>query len=274
MIDDQSWDFQHPAGKDRLLSVLRREIDEMSELAADPERWNMPTACPGWELRDMIGHLLDATESYLAGIDVARHGGLPPDPVGVAGMARALDVAARKFRSLPRDEVLARLHDTTEQVMNEFEKMSDADWSGLVIPDRYMDPLPAKFIAAGMLGGSVVHAWDVREGIGAPHAIAGDAADLLVPFVFLLWWATADTSAVDAPFSIGIRTTGHNGGDTRFDVSRDGLIFAPGDIESCPAVLELDPATLVLTAYNRVNAGTVRGDPNLVAGFRSLFVSI
>ena len=158
--------------------------------------------------------------------------------------------------------------------MKEFESMSDADWSGLIIPDRYMDPVPAMFVAAGMLGGSVVHAWDVREGIGAPHAIAGDAADLLVPFVFLLWWATADTSSVDAPYAIGIRTTGHNGGETRFDVTRDGLRFASADIETCAAILEFDPATLVLTAYNRINAGTVRGDPRAASDFRSLFVSI
>ena len=52
------------------------------------------------------------------------------------------------------------------------------------------------------------------DNAAAPHAIAGDAADLFVPFVFFLWWATADTSSVDAPHAIGIRTTGHNRGDT------------------------------------------------------------
>jgi len=274
MIDDQSWNFQHPAGKDRLLGVLRREIDDLAALAADPGRWNLPTACPGWELRDMVGHLLDATESYLAGIQIARHGGTAPEPVGVVGMADALDKAARSFRSVPREEVLARFRDTTQQVMREFESMSAADWSALIIPDRYMDALPAMFVAAGMLGGAVVHAWDVREGIGAPHAIAGDAADLLVPFVYLLWWATADTSSVDEPYAIGIRTTGRNGGDTRFDVTADGTQFAAADIDACAAILEFDPASLVLTAYNRINGGTVRGDARFASSFRSLFISI
>jgi hypothetical protein len=107
-----------------------------------------------------------------------------------------------------------------------------------------------------------------------PHTIAGDAADLLVPFVFLLWWATADTTRVDASYAIGIRTTGHNGGDTRFDVSNAGLKFAAGNVDDCPAILEFDPATLVLTAYNRVNAGTIRGDRHVAADFRSLFIPI
>jgi uncharacterized protein (TIGR03083 family) len=274
MASDPTWDFQNPASKTRLLGVLRAEIDEMFKLAADPAHWHTPTACAGWEVRDMVGHLIDATESYLTGFDNAHDGGAAPEPVGVAGMAKASDEAARAFREVPRDELLARLRDDTDQLIHEFESLSDADWSGLIIPDRYMGPLPAMIIAAGMLGGSTVHGWDVRQGLDAPHAIAGDAADLLVPFVFLLWWATADTSAVDVPYAIGIRTTGHNGGDTRFDVTNEGLQFAPGNIDTLPAILEFDPATLVLTAYNRINGGTVRGDQQLATNFRSLFVSI
>jgi hypothetical protein len=96
----------------------------------------------------------------------------------------------------------------------------------------------------------------------------------LVPFVFLLWWATADTAAVDVPYAIGIRTTGHNGGDTRFDVTDQGLQFQPANIDTCAAILEFDPATLLLTAHKRINGGTVRGDPILATNFRSLFVSI
>jgi len=274
MTDDPTWDFRDPSSKARLLGVLRSELDEMFDLAADPVRWHGPTACAGWELRDMIGHLLDATESFLTGFDIARSGSTSPPAVGVAGMARASDEAARAYRSVPRDELLARLHARTDQLMREFESLSDADWSGLIVADRYMGALPAMFIAIGMLGGATVHGWDVREGLGAPHAIPGDAADLLVPFVHLLWWATADTSAVDVPYAIGIRTSGRNGGETRIDVTNAGLQFEAAAIDTCPAILEFDPASLVLTAYNRVNGGTIRGDRELASRFRSLFISI
>jgi uncharacterized protein (TIGR03083 family) len=274
MTHDPTWDFQDPAGKGRLLGVLRRELDGIFDLAADPSNWNTPTACPGWELRDMVGHLLDATDSYLAGFDIARRGGTAPPSVGVAGMAVASDEAARAYRSTPRDELLARFRDRTDQLLAEFEPLSDAEWSGLIVPDRYMGPLPAMILAAGMLGGATVHGWDIREGMGAPHAISGDAADLLVPFVYLLWWATADTSSVEEPYAIGIRTGGHNGGDTRCDVTNAGLQFSAADIEDCPAILEFDPASLVLTGYNRINSGTVRGETRFATNFRSLFIAI
>jgi uncharacterized protein (TIGR03083 family) len=247
----------------------------MFGLAAEPGHWNAPTACAGWELRDMVGHLVAETEGYLSAFDSARRGvGVTEQPVGVAGMAKAADEAARALRDVPRDELLDRLRDKTDRLVHEFESLSDADWSGMLVQDRYLGPLPAMIIVEGLLGGYTVHGWDVRQGLGAPHAIAGDAADLLVPFVFLLWQATADTASVDAPYAIGIRTTGRNGGDTRFDVSNEGLRFASAEIDECPVIVEFDPATLVLTAYGRVNAGTVRGDEQLATSFRSLFVSI
>jgi uncharacterized protein (TIGR03083 family) len=275
MAPDPTWDFQHPASKGRLLGVLQREIDEMFELTAEPGRWHSPTACPGWEVRDMVGHLVTETKGYLSAFDIARRGvAAAEEPVGVAGMAKASDEAARAFRDVPRDELLERAGDDTNRLMHEFESLSDADWSGLIVPERYMGPLPAMIIVEGLLGGYTVHGWDVRQGLGMHHAIAGDAADLLVPFVYLLWSATADTTSVDSPYAIGIRTTGQNGGDTRFDVSEKGLRFEPGNVDECPTILEFDPATLVLTAYGRVNAGTVRGDRQIASSFRSLFVSI
>jgi uncharacterized protein (TIGR03083 family) len=274
MSDDPTWDFLDPASKGRLLGVLRREIEEMFELAAEPTRWDAPTACEGWELRDMIGHLVAETEGYLSAFDSARRGVDAKEPVGVAGMAEASDAAARAFRNVPRDDLLERARDDTERLMHEFESLSDVDWSGLVIPERYLGPLPAMIIVEGLLGGYTVHGWDIRQGLGTRHAISGDAADLLVPFVYLLWGATADTTSVDSPYAIGIRTTGQNGGDTRVDVSDQGLQFAPGVLAECDATLEFDPATLVLTAYGRVNAGTVRGDRQLASRFRSLFVPI
>src|SRR5262249_5415578 len=274
MSADPTWDFRNPASKPRLLEVLGREFDDVFTLLSDGALWHRPTACAGWDVRDMAGHLLAATSGYLPGIYLSRRGVARPTPVGVTGMAHASDEAARAFRSVERDDVLHRLHDTTSQLMHEFEVLSESEWSELLIPDPYMGPLPAMIVATGMLGGAVVHGWDVREGIGLRHTVPGDAADLLVPFAFLLWTATADTSAVPQPYSIGIRTTGPNGGDTRFTIASQGIGFAAATIDDCDAVLELDPGTLVLTAYGRVNAGTIRGDPRCAANFRSLFTAI
>ena len=58
-------------------------------------------------------------------------------------------------------------------------------------------------------------------------------------------------------------------------VGPEGVAFETGgDISACPATLEFDPGTLILTAYQRMNAGTSRGDPELIDRFRNLFFKI
>src|SRR5690606_11378913 len=118
------------------------------------------------------------------------------------------------------------------------------------------------------------HNWDIRQGTGAAHGLDGEAADLLVPLCFLLWQYTCTTGGV-SPFTIGIRiTSGPHAGDTRADVTADGLTFTPGNLDGVNDVIEFDPASFVLTAYGRVNAGTYRGDRKVLDQFCNLFFRI
>jgi uncharacterized protein (TIGR03083 family) len=268
------WNFTDPASKDNVLGVLQREIDAMFDLVRDESRWDAPTACAGWQVRDVVGHLVDATEGYLPSFEIVRTGGTPAEPLGLRAMAARADEHAKAFRKVPQGEMLDRLRDASARAMEHFESLTEDDWTSLMVAHPYMGPVPAMFYPMFQLVDYAVHAWDIREGTGEPHALAGDAADLLVPVIFILWQATADTSAVEVPYTIGVRTSGRNGGDLLLDVTADGLQFAPADIDDCPAILEFDPASLVLTGYGRMNGGTVRGDRHLVGGFRSLFFAI
>jgi hypothetical protein len=47
-----------------------------------------------------------------------------------------------------------------------------------------------------------------------------------------------------------------------------------GDVEGLPAVIDYDPATLVLSSYGRLNGGTVRGDRNVAERFLNSFFRI
>jgi uncharacterized protein (TIGR03083 family) len=271
---DPTWNFQDPASKERVLSVLRDEMDAMFELVADPARWEAPTACENWEARDVVGHLVDTTDGYLPAFAGARTNASAEEPLGLRGMAELVDKGAKSLRKVPREELIGRLRDDSERMMAEFAALSADDWSGFMVPHKYMGPLPAMFYPMFQIVDYAVHGWDIREGMREPHALSGDAADLLVPVIFVLWSATADVTGVDHPYSVGVRTTGHNGGDMRADVSSEGVQFTPGDIDDCQAILEFDPATLVLTGYARMNGGTARGDEQLAGKFRGLFFPI
>jgi len=268
------WNAMTFEGKDTILRVVRREAEQMFAMIEDPATWEAPTACEGWTTRDVVGHIVDTTEGYFAAFDAARGEGEVPPAHGLPVMAELANKGATAFRSLPQQEMVQRLHDDFDKMQGILEPLQADDWSGLMVTHPYMGPAPAFFFAAGQLMDYGVHSWDLREGRGQVHALNGDVADLLVPFMFALWQGTCRADTVTEPFDIGIRVSGRNGGDFRFSVSDQGLTYAPGDIDALPSLVEFDAASLVLRTYNRMNSGTVRGDQELAERFLNLFFAI
>ena len=74
---------------------------------------------------------------------------------------------------------------------------------------------------------------------------------------------------------VGIRiTSGENAGDTKITVVPEGVTTSADPIDGLPAVIDFDPASFVLTAYGRMNAGTVHGDRELAHRFLAGFYRI
>jgi uncharacterized protein (TIGR03083 family) len=170
---------------------------------------------------------------------------------------RAGDLA-REFRGTPQEEMLDRLKTDFAKMQEILQGLGPDDWTGLMVSHAYMGPVPAFFYAAGQLMDYGVHSWDIREGMGRAHALSGDSADLLVPFMFAIWQGTVRQGA--EPVDIGIRVGGRNAGDYRVSITGEGMTYEPGEIDDLAAMLEFDAGSLVLTAFGRGNFGTLRGD--------------
>jgi uncharacterized protein (TIGR03083 family) len=270
-----SWNFFDPACRETLMTLIRREADGMFALVESDEAWGTATACDEWNAGDVIGHLVDTTETYFVGFGAARGEGEPPPAVPLTGMARAAGDGAIQFRDMSRQELIDRNRAALDKMSGILEGLSDAEWTELMVPHKYMGPLPACVYAIFQLVDYAVHSWDIREGIGAPHALAADSADMLVPLAFVLWQSTPSIPDGAEPFQIGVRiTSGENAGDSIVSVSPEGVGVEAGDVSGLPAVLEFDPATFVLTAFGRMNAGTARGDVDLAVRFLGGFFRI
>ena len=247
-----AWQFTDFGSKDNLLRTIRNESNQMLELASATESWEQPTAAGHWQVRDVIGHLVDTTEAYFESFDAALGRAEAADPLGLADMSEHADAGALAFRTTPQDELLARFEKNRDEMVAIIEDLDEQSWSGLLAPHRYMGPLPACFYAVGQLIDYAVHSWDIREGSASAHFLDGDAADLLVPFCLIVWQSTAVCDAVD-PFTIGIRVSGRSDAQLRAAVSGDGLGIEPGDVEELPAVVEFDASSFVLTVMGRIN---------------------
>jgi uncharacterized protein (TIGR03083 family) len=266
------WDAMSYDGKDTILRVVRQEADGLFDMVESPEVWDRETACTRWSTRDVVGHLVDTTEGYFAAFDAARSNTQPAEPFGLPAMSQVAGDRAIEFRDKSQQQMLERLHTDFDKIMEQLADIGPDDWSGLVVTHPYMGPVPAFIYAAGQLMDYAVHSWDIREGSGRAHAMSGEAADLLVPFMFVIWQYTIRSDADTSPFEVGVRvTSGHNAGDTRVSISPDGMSYAAGTLDDLACVLEFDPAGLVLRAFGRCNTGTVRGDATIADRFLNLF---
>jgi hypothetical protein len=269
-----AWNFMSYESKDNLLEAIRRESAGMFALAQDASSWEAPTGAGHWQVRDVFGHLIDTTETYFIGFDAARGDGEGPPLVPLTEMAAHVDPGAQAFRSLGREQVLERLHIALDKMLGIEEALTEDDW-GMLVPHKYMGPLPAFFYPVFQLVDYGVHSWDIREGSGKPHALEGRSADLLVPLCFVLWTATAKVGPDTKPMELGIRIlSGENEGETHIRIGPGGLTTSADSIADVPTVIDFDPASFVLTAYGRVNAGTVHGDRELGHEFLDSFFRI
>jgi uncharacterized protein (TIGR03083 family) len=268
------WNAMTYEGKDTILRVVRNEAERMFALAAQPGAWDAPTACENWQVKDVVGHLVDTTEGYFRSFEIARSGSEAPAAFGLAGMHGRAGSSAKAFSGLSQQEMLDRARTDLDKMMGILEPLSAEEWTGLMVPHFYMGAVPAFVYAGGQLMDYGVHTWDIKEGTGKAHGISGDAADLLVPFMFIIWQSTVKSDADLSPFTIGVRVSGRNAGDYRVSISEQGMQYEPGSLDDLSTVIDFDAGGLVLTTFGRINGGTVRGDEDLADRFLNLFFRI
>jgi len=270
---DAKWDATNHASKDDLLAVVRHEAESVFELA--DKHWTGPTRSGHWEVRDIVGHLIDVTEGYLDRFATTREGGTADPIAPLTDMAKFADERALEYRTLNKNVMLTRLKDAYEQANKMFAELNAQDWTGMQVMHGYMGPLPTFIYPIFQLMDYGVHGWDIREGLGMAHSMHPDVADFLHPFMFVLWMSTCDVSRLgDEPLDAGFRVGGRNATDWRVHVDSEGYRYEQGDVADLPVVFEFDPASLVLTAFGRVSAGTAYGDQEAATRYRKLFFSI
>jgi uncharacterized protein (TIGR03083 family) len=268
------WNGMTYEGKDTMLRVVQAEADRFYALAEAPGAWDAATACAGWAVKDAVAHIVDTIEGYFPAFDAARGTAEDKPPAGLPSMAELANAGAKALSTLPQGELMDRLRSDQQKLMEMLQALGPDDWTGLMVTHPYMGPVPAFFYAAGQLMDFGVHSWDIRQGTGRAHGLSGDAADLLVPFMFALWQGTVKADRDPTPFQVGIRVSGRNAGDFRVTVDENGMTYEPGDLADLPTVIEFDAGSFVLTTFGRSNAGTVRGDQDVADRYLNLFFRI
>ncbi len=266
------------SGKDTVLDVIRKDSAEFFEIVDNPKNWNVQTRCTEWEVRDMVGHMIDVTEGYLMRWEKARKGEAI-DTAGLLVMSHDLNEHAQAFRTLPREEAISRLKTDYKKMMDIFEKLTPDEWSNFLVTHPFMGQLPTLFYPAFHVMDYGVHTWDMRWGMGEKELRLDErTAGVLVPYMlFALLPSTVDAkSAEGVDVEYGIEVTGEWGGKWRATV-KDGKFEAKpetGNFEDCKAVFTFTASDFVLTAFQRFPGGVARGDQQVIEKVRNLFFRI
>ncbi len=130
------------SGKDTVLDVVRTERANFYNIVDDPDNWYVQTRCSEWEVRDLVGHMIDVTEGYLSRWDMARNGE-PADSLGWQVMSEKLNENAQAFRSLPREEAISRLKADSDKMLTIFDALTPDEWANFMVIHPYTGPVPA-----------------------------------------------------------------------------------------------------------------------------------
>jgi uncharacterized protein (TIGR03083 family) len=264
-------------GKPVVLDVVRTERQKFSDLISDPANWNIPTRCTEWEVRDIVGHMIDVTEGYLGRWEKARKGE-EADAVGLLVMGDTLNKNAQSFRSLSREEAISRWKTASDKMLEIFDGLTEDEWSSIMVTHSFMGPLPTFFYPAFQVMDYGVHTWDIKYGLGSKlEDLDERTAGVLVPYMLILMQYTVDAkSAEGLDLLYGIEVTGDWGGKWRVTV-KDGqwqAVPEEGNFEGCQAVFTFTPSDFVLSAFQRYPGGAARGDEQVIRQVRGLFFTI
>lgn len=266
------------SSKPLMLDVIRTERDKFYDLIDNPNNWEVQTRCTEWEVRDIVGHMIDVTEGYLDRWKLAREG-RPIDTRGLLVMAEGLDDNAKTFRRFPREEVIARLKSDSDRMMAIFDSLTEAEWNSFIVTHPYMGGLPTLFYPAFHVMDYGVHTWDIEWGLGAKEAPMDErAAGVLVPYMLgaLLPSTVDQDSAKGADSEMGLIVDGEWGGMWKVKVQNGQFSSAPADnVDDMPATLHFKNASeFVLTCFQRFPGGQATGDPKAIEQYRNLFFKI
>lgn len=266
------------SSKDIVLDVVRTERGRFFEVVNNPDNWLVDTRCEGWQVRDLVGHMIDVTEGYLERWDLAQAGKPAPEPLGWVVMASKLNEGALAFRRLARDEAIARLKTASEKLMAHFEALDEQAWSNLMVAHVFSGPVPAFCYPAFQIMDYGVHTWDMHWGLGKKDELLDErTAGVLVPYMFIIWQYSVDQQAAKGvEITYGVAVDGEWGGKWKATV-KDGQFSYAGvdDVSDLPAVFHFrHPSDMVLTTYQRFQGGETTGDPAVIEKARNVFFKI
>ena len=170
------------------IDLLEREarllLDFLQTLPA--ESWDLASACDGWSIGDVIGHLtsVDLSSRLLRGLDgdySPPEGALPPDRHDEDAFAQSIYRRAIDASQRLGDGLLADFTDRINETVELFRRVRAEQWDNLVYWPP--GPMPVQVLLTQRIAELTMHGWDIRSRLEDDYHLSDGSVSALLDTV-------------------------------------------------------------------------------------------
>lgn len=265
--------------------VLRAEAEDfknyLNELPA--EAWSQPSACAGWTIADVVGHLYG--QNFASRITRGLEGDASP-PEGAPAVADhdedrfAEDIFQRALsnREEHGENLLESFIPRLDESVQVFNTVGPNDWEK---PCYWPPgPEPVRTLLDMRIAELTMHAWDIRSTFDAGYRLSDDSVRVLMQTVDRAV-RRAFRPDVDIQSEIRYRFEVMEPFETAYDVvmAAQGTHVEPSGKQGADVTFRCDGETYVLVMYGRLSPEdataqgrlTFQGDSELAGSFGRRF---
>ena len=264
-----------------LQNEARQFINYLQTLSS--QDWSHPSACQGWTVADVLGHLAgqDFSPRILRGLqgDISAPEGSPVVSVHDEDQfAQSIFQRAIGTKERLGDQLLSTFSQRVDETVQVFGGIAVDQWETLCYWPP--GPEPVRTMLDMRISELVMHAWDIRSQLDPSYHLSDDSVMVLMDTVDrAVRRAFRPEPSWVEPIRYRFQITAPLPAKSDIVLTKDGGMVGAGGAEAADAVFNCDGETYVLLMYGRLKLATaievgrlsVVGAAELVERFASRF---
>jgi uncharacterized protein (TIGR03083 family) len=167
------------------VALIQAEAERLAQYVSTlpPDAWCQPSACQGWEVRDVVAHLVEVAQEYrhILARGVQGETGPPPEvaPPGAISDA-SIAQSAIACRERLGETLLPTFRAQYAQLSALLAQLRGGDWDKLCSYAREPRSRPARELLALSVQELAIHGWDIRSRLEPAFHLAPESVMVLV----------------------------------------------------------------------------------------------
>jgi uncharacterized protein (TIGR03083 family) len=167
------------------ITLVQSEAERLAQYLStlSPAAWRLPSACQGWEIGDVVAHLIEVAQFYIRTISGGVQGDISPPPeLAQSGTTRAEFIAQHAIATREQlgNTLLPTFRAQYEQLYDLLAQLGPGDWQKLCYYTSEPRQRPVQEFLALSVQELAIHGWDIRSRIEPDFHLSAESVAVLV----------------------------------------------------------------------------------------------